>query len=151
MREKMLDALAADLFIVPALVVRASRRKLLKTAFACEDETVTPLHFGIMKELSEAGPMCVTAVGDRLQVPAPQMTRLVDRLVTAGLVQRETDPDDRRTVNLTLTEKGATMISERDTAIRESLAEALSCLTDEELQRLSESLMSLRDTFSKLL
>ena len=150
MREKMLDAIANDLFIVPSLVVRASRRKLLRTALACVDETITPLHFGIMKALSEAGPMCVTAVGDRLQVPAPQMTRLADRLVTAGLVQRQTDPSDRRTVNLTLTEKGTTLMKERDAAIKESLTEALSCLTDEELRRLSESLKSLRDTFSKL-
>lgn len=146
----MLDALADDLFSVPALVVRASRRKLLKTALACVDETITPLHFGVMKALMEAGPMCVTAVGDRLQVPPPQMTRVVDRLVTAGLVQRHTDPSDRRTVNLVLTDRGTTAMKEHEAAIRDSVAEALSCLTDEELRQLSASLKSLRDTFSKL-
>lgn len=150
MRDEILDALADDLFSVPALVVRASRRKLLKTALTCIDESITPLHFGIMKALNEAGLLHVTAIGDRLQVPAPQMTRLVDRLVSAGLVERRPDPEDRRGVNLALTEKGRTLISEHGAAVRDSVKEALSSLSDEELQELSASLGALRDIFSRL-
>ncbi len=150
MRDQMLDALADDLFSVPALVVRASRRKLLKTALACIDESITPLHFGIMKALNEAGTLHVTAIGDRLEVPAPQMTRLVDRMVALGLVERRPDATDRRSINLALTEKGTTMIEQRSVAIRDSIKEALSCLTDEELREFSASLRTLRDIFSKL-
>jgi len=144
-RDQMLDALADDLFSVPALVVRASRRKLLKTALACIDESITPLHFGIMKALNEAGTLHVTAIGDRLEVPAPQMTRLA-----LGLVERRPDATDRRSINLALTEKGTTMIEQRSVAIRDSIKEALSCLTDEELREFSASLRTLRDIFSKL-
>jgi len=146
----MLGALADDLFSIPALIARASRRKLLKTALACIDETITPLHFGIMRALSEVETMHVTAVGDRLQVPGPQMTRLVDRLVALGLVERRPDLTDRRSVNLTLTEKGRMVIEEHSAAVRDSVKEALSCLTDEELQELSASLRALRDIFSRL-
>jgi len=132
------------------LVVRASRRKLLKTALTCIDESITPLHFGIMRALGEAETLHVTAIGDRLQVPAPQMTRLVDRLVAAGLVERRPDPADRRSINLALTEKGTMMMEQRSAAIKESVREALSSLSDEELQELSVSLRALRDIFSRL-
>ncbi len=150
MRDSMLDALADDLFSIPALIARASRRKLLKAALTCIGESISPLHFGIMKALSEAGTLHVTAIGDTLEVPAPQMTRLVDRLVALQLVERRPDPADRRSINLALTEKGTTMIEERSVAIRDSIKEALYCLSDEELQQLSLSLRTLRDIFSKL-
>lgn len=150
MRDQILETLADDLFSIPALVVRASRRKLLKTALTCVDESITPLHFGVMRALSEAETLHVTAIGERLHVPAPQMTRLVDRLVSAGLVERRPDPSDRRSVNLALTDKGRTLIREHGAAVRDSVKEASSCLTDEELQQLSVSLRSLRDIFSRL-
>jgi DNA-binding MarR family transcriptional regulator len=37
----------------------------------------------------------------------PALSRMVDRLVERGLVQRTKDPDDRRSVRLSLTERGA--------------------------------------------
>jgi len=150
MRDSMLGALADDLFSIPALIARASRRKLLKTALTSIDETITPLHFGIMRALSEVETMHVTAVGDTLQIPGPQMTRLVDRLVALGLVERRPDAADRRTINLALSEKGRMVIEEHGAAIRDSVKEALSCLSDEELQELSASLRALRDIFSRL-
>ena len=55
MRDSMLGALADDLFSIPALIARASRRKLLKTALTCIDESISPLHIDIIKALSEAG------------------------------------------------------------------------------------------------
>ena len=150
MRDQMLDALADDLFSIPALIARASRRKLLKAALTCIGESISPLHFGIMKALSEAGTLHVTAIGDRLQIPGPQMTRLVDKLVALQFVERRANPEDRRTINLTLTEKGRTVMKERGAAVRDSVKEALYCLSDEELQQLSLSLRTLRDIFSRL-
>lgn len=150
MRDSMLGALADDLFSIPALIARASRRKLLKTALACIDESISPLHFGIMKVLSETGTLHVTAIGDRLQIPGPQMTRLVDRLVALGLVERRPDAADRRSINLALTEKGRSVLEEHGAAVRDSVKEALACLTDEELRQLSVSLRTLRDIFSRL-
>jgi len=146
----MLDALVDDLFSIPALIARASRRKLLKAALTCIDEAISPLHFEIMKALSEAGTLHVTAIGDRLQIPGPQMTRLVDRLVALELVERRPDPADRRTINLALSEKGKTVMEEHGAAVRDSVKEALACLTDEELRDLSVSLRALRDIFSRL-
>ena len=46
--------------------------------------------------LAAAGPLRLGALGQRLGVQASTLTRNVDRLVQAGLVRRESDPDDAR-------------------------------------------------------
>jgi hypothetical protein len=42
------------LFPIAILIARANRRKLLKTALTCIDESISPLHIDIIKALSEA-------------------------------------------------------------------------------------------------
>jgi DNA-binding MarR family transcriptional regulator len=44
------------------------------------------------------------------QVRPPTMTRIVDALVTRGLVLREADPHDRRAVRLSATEEGRALL-----------------------------------------
>jgi len=78
------------------------------------------------------------------------MTHLIDKLVSLEIVARQTDAADRRIINITLTDKGRTMMEEQDRLIKGSIKEKLSCLTDEELRELSVSLRNLRDILSKL-
>ncbi len=48
----------------------------------------------------------MTDLADRVMLSPSGVTRLVDRLVSKGLVRRQTDPDDRRVALASLTEKG---------------------------------------------
>lgn len=54
----------------------------------------------------EAGPIRLWELNDRVLLSQPALSRMVDRMVTAGLVHRETDPNDARGVLLSLTETG---------------------------------------------
>lgn len=73
-----------------------------------------------------AGPISLAALAAEEQVRAPTMTRIVDALVAAGLVTRETDPADRRMVRIAATEAGRALLDEgrrrRVTAIGRRLA-----------------------------
>ena len=100
--------------------------------------------------LEEAGTPHVAEIGERLQIARPQMTHLIDRLVELGIVERQTGTEDRRMINIMLTDKGKAIIKENDRDIRNATRAALSCLTDEELESLSVSLRNLREIFSKL-
>jgi DNA-binding MarR family transcriptional regulator len=65
------------------------------------------------------GPLSLKELGERLIAEAGHPSRMVDRLVEAGLVKRETARDDRRRIELTLTERGqglldSVMRSQRD-------------------------------------
>ena len=150
MRSKILDSVIEDLFSIPPLIFRGIRRKLLKTALVSIDVDISPLHFEIMKLLHEAGTLHVAEIGERLRIARPQMTHLIDKLVDVGIVERQTDTIDRRMINIVLTDKGKTTLKEHDSNIRKAMRETLSCLTDEELDDLSDSLRKLRDILSKL-
>jgi DNA-binding MarR family transcriptional regulator len=67
----------------------------------------------------------------------PALSRMVERLVERGLVQRTKDPDDRRSVRLSLTERGAAC--QRAVGGRHAVGVARavgSALDDEELLQL---------------
>jgi MarR family 2-MHQ and catechol resistance regulon transcriptional repressor len=150
MHSDVLEKVAVDLLSIPPLIFRGVRRKLLKTTLVDTGADISPLHFEIMKLLHEAGTLHIAEIGERLRIARAQMTHLVDKLVDLGIVERQMDTTDRRMTNIVLTGKGGAFLKERDSDIRNAVKETLSCLTDEELKDLSDSLRKLRDILSKL-
>ena len=150
MMNVILNTVAEDLFSTMPLIGRSIRKKLLKTTLTSFKEDIAPPHFEIMMLLEEAGTLHVAEIGERLQIARPQMTHLIDRLVEVNIVERQTGTEDRRMINIMLTDKGKAVIKEHDSDIRNATREMLSCLTDEELESLSVSLRKLREIFSKL-
>jgi DNA-binding MarR family transcriptional regulator len=146
----ILDSVAEDLFSTMPLIGRSIRRKLLKAALTGFHEDIDPPHFEIIKLLEEVGMLHIAEIGERLQIARPQMTHLIDKLVGLGIAERQTGKEDRRMINVTLTEKGKTIIKEHDDQIRKATMDALSSLTVGELKDLSASLRTLREIFSKL-
>ncbi|MBO6947985.1 MAG: MarR family transcriptional regulator [Rhodospirillales bacterium] len=57
-------------------------------------------------------PHTVRGMAEQLNVTKPVITRAVDRLGELDLVRRKTDPDDRRSVLLQRTVKGAVFLRE---------------------------------------
>jgi DNA-binding MarR family transcriptional regulator len=103
-----------------------------------------------MKLLEETGTLHVAEIGERLQIARPQMTHLIDRLVELEIVERETDTEDRRMLNIRLKDKGKVIIKEAEREVISATRETLACLTDDELRELSVSLKNLKEIFSKL-
>jgi DNA-binding MarR family transcriptional regulator len=148
MRSRILDSVTEDLLSIPPIISREIRRKLLRTALINLD--ISPVHFGIIKQLYEAGTLHVAEIGERLQIARPQMTHLINKLVDLEIVERHTDKTDRRMINIVLTDKGKTILEEHDKSIRKAMKDTLSCFSDKELDDLSDSLRKLRDLLSKL-
>jgi MarR family transcriptional regulator, organic hydroperoxide resistance regulator len=68
---------------------------------------LTPSQAEVIRVLRDHGPLTLTALGELLVCETGNSpSRLVDRLVARGLVQRDTDPDDRRFIALSLTTEG---------------------------------------------
>ena len=148
--DSILNSVADDLFSTIPLIGRSIRRKLLKAALNSFHEDIAPPHFEIIKLLEEAGTLHIAEIGERLQIARPQMTHLIDKLVELEIAERQTGTEDRRMIDVTLTEKGKSLIKEHDSQIRKATMEALSALTLGELKDLSDSLRTLRELFSKL-
>jgi DNA-binding MarR family transcriptional regulator len=141
---------AEDLLTVPPLIFRSIRRKLVKSLPTDTDFDISPIHFEIMALLREAGTLHAAEIGERLQIARAQMTRLLDKLVDSGIVKRQINKSDRRMTNIKLTAKGRAFLEESDIKIKEAIKETLSCLDEKELQELSDSLITLRKIFTKL-
>ena len=145
-----LDNIAEDLFSIPPLIGRSVRRKLLRAALVDMHEGILPPHLEIMKILEEAGTLHVAEISDRLQIPRPQMTHLIDRLAVMGIVERKTDPTDRRAYDITLTVDGKKILKKHDRMMRGAIKTTLSDLTEEDLEEMSVALRKLRDILSRL-
>ena len=148
-RSDVIESAAGDLFSIPPLIARSVRRKLTSLPSADLPPGISPVHMHILKVLQE-GPSHVNTIGQRLLITGPHMTHLVDALVERGMVDRRTDPEDRRSTNLTLTDKGKQFLEEHEKSIMEGIRAVLSSLSVKELEELSTSLRALRDTLLKL-
>lgn len=89
------------------LAVKATHREINQRF----SEIVRPLGTTVVQAeavllLAESEPLSLKELGTRLVVEAGNPSRLVDRLVTAGLVRRMTATGDRRQVQLALTDQG---------------------------------------------
>ena len=90
-----------------AIAVKAAQRELERLM----NEAVRPLGLTAAQAdalvvLGAAGPLSLRELGDLLIAEAGHPSRLVDRLVAAGLVQRAPAADDRRRHVLSLTAEG---------------------------------------------
>jgi DNA-binding MarR family transcriptional regulator len=67
---------------------------------------LTYQQYNVLRMIDTMGPQPQAEVARRLMVTAPVVTRLANALAEAGLVERGTDPADRRAVLLALTPTG---------------------------------------------
>lgn len=150
MKNKILNSVAGDLLSIPPLIRRGINRKVVKAAFVKVGEGISVPHFEIMMTLQEGGRQHIAEIGEKLLIPKPQMTLLIDRLVGLQIVERRMDETDRRLINVALTDKGRAILKEKDRVLRANFRKKLAGLTEVELEELSVSLRKLRDILSKL-
>jgi len=79
-------------------------RRILLGFFQSIDITQTQI-FTIMT-LSEQSPVRLSQLSKKLQISAPTVTGIVDRLEKSGFVKRIPDIKDRRVINVGLTAEG---------------------------------------------
>jgi DNA-binding MarR family transcriptional regulator len=141
---------AVDLLSIPPLVFRIIRSKLINLTLADIDIDIKFAHIEIMTVLKEEGMLHPAEIGGKLQIAKAQMTHLIDKLVELEMVERSFGETDRRTVNITLTDKGKSFLEKHENIIFNAVGEHISNLDESELETLSTSLRNLRDILLKL-
>jgi DNA-binding MarR family transcriptional regulator len=93
-----------------------------------------------LKYLDHLGPTTVTALARTERISVQSMGVTLRGLEARGLVERRPDPDDGRSVELSLTGAGQEMLRNRRGARTEQLAQALSAgFTPGEIEQLGEA------------
>lgn len=90
-----------------------------------------------------AGPMSLAELAAAEQVKPPTMSRIVDALVEAGLVTREIDPADRRSVRITAKANGRRVMEAARARRVAALAVRLGELTQDDRRKLADVLQVL--------
>ena len=107
---------------------------------------LTAQQYNALRLLKAAHPKKVATLGlaGRLVSRAPDITRLVDKLVDRGLVERERPADNRRVVNVGITDAGLTLLDELAAAVRECHERQLGHMDEAEMRTLIELLRKAR-------
>lgn len=99
------DAVADAVLTASRLLVAVSARSI-----AAVDDSITLPQFRLLVILDSRGPQKVTALAETLGVNPSSATRAVDRLLAAGLVDRQVNPASRRETRVSLTRAGQRVV-----------------------------------------
>lgn len=115
-----------------------------KEIFAQED--ITPQQFNILRILrgSYPQPLSTLQIRERMLDKMSDTSRIVDRLVTKGLVRKVICRSDRRLVDITITDKGKKLLERLDTR-QDELDEIISNISKKEASVLSDLLDKIRE------
>jgi DNA-binding MarR family transcriptional regulator len=107
-------------------------------------------HFEVLWVLSDMGVLPMSVIAKALSLSKPYMTALVDKLLSEGLVSRIPDPQDRRVINITLTDHGREFLREHKAFQETAIAEKIVELSGQELERLAGLARELKQLIIKL-
>jgi DNA-binding MarR family transcriptional regulator len=103
---------------------------------------ITATQYNVLRILRGAGDagLCRNDVRDRLVAQVPDVTRLLDRMEDAGLIERERETTDRRLVTTRITDEGLRVLDALDTRIVDVHRAQLGHLSKQQLTTLIELL-----------
>jgi DNA-binding MarR family transcriptional regulator len=107
---------------------------------------LTAQQYNTLRLLRAAHPkkLPTLSLAGRLISRAPDITRLLDKLAERGLIVRDRPPDNRRVVNVGVTEAGLALLAELADEVRECHLRQLGHLNSAEMKRLVELLHKAR-------
>jgi DNA-binding MarR family transcriptional regulator len=119
------------------------RRRLARIV---EPVGITLQQYNVLRILRGAGgePMSALDVAERLIEETPGVSRLLDRLVAKGLIQRDRCSRDRRRLECSITRKGLEVLARLDDPVTRADSHALHVLTAREIATLSDLLARIR-------
>lgn len=88
-------------------------------AQALKPSGITPTQYNVLRILRGAGAdgLCRSAIGERMVTSVPDVTRLLDRMEAAGLIQRTRGIADRRFVTTVITPAGLQLLDDLDAPV----------------------------------
>jgi DNA-binding MarR family transcriptional regulator len=107
---------------------------------------LSPSQWSALATVEDHRSLRIGDLADREGVSAPTATRLVASLEEAGLLSRTSDPADRRTSHIALTEAGRAKLDWARSVRTASLADRLSTMPESDVARLLE-LLPLLESF----
>jgi MarR family transcriptional regulator, 2-MHQ and catechol-resistance regulon repressor len=123
------SVLALDTFIKFTRAANAVENRLFQQDLL---EGLTPSQFGVLETLYHLGPMCQGELSGKLLRSTGNMTLVLDNLEHRGLTRRVRNPEDRRSLTISLTGEGEKLIQRIFPLMAAAITAEFGVLTSEE-------------------
>ncbi|MGB4392007.1 MAG: MarR family transcriptional regulator [Bacillota bacterium] len=120
-----------------AFIIKKRGRDILS------DFDITTPQFLALVVLKDRPGITMGELCERLYLACSTATDLIDRMEKNGYLERNRDPDDRRVIRLSITEKGQNIIDQVINARRRYVDSILKQLTQKEIDQLAQALEKL--------
>jgi MarR family transcriptional regulator, 2-MHQ and catechol-resistance regulon repressor len=117
-------------------LTRASESLWNRLAPGLARQDLTTSQFGVLEALYHLGSMHQRDLGERILKSSGNMTLVIDNLEKRGLVRRERSVEDRRFIQVHLTDEGERLIRRVFPGHAEAITRELAVLTPEEQRAL---------------
>lgn len=107
---------------------------------AREEFGITPAQFQILRRIRQENKRTVSELSDSMMISRPGVSRAVDELVNAGLIERKVDASDRRIVYLSPSMEGEELIIKVHEKNNQVMQALFMNLHEEELESLLAAL-----------
>lgn len=117
-----------------------------RTKLIFDAEEITPQQFNILRILRGSFPQPISTlqIRERMLEKMSDTSRIVDRLITKGLVKKIICKKDRRLVDVIISDKGKKMLERLDTR-QDEIDAVLGNLSEKDANILSDLLDKIRD------
>ncbi|MDN4646225.1 MarR family transcriptional regulator [Arthrobacter sp. PsM3] len=124
------DQARADAWSLTGAITRLRRvlRSSVRQEFPWESLPMAQVE--VLQRLADEPGLGVSGLASRQRLATNTVSNLVQQMVSSGLVERLTRPGDRRSVSLSLTDKGTTVLSAWQAANDQRLGKALQRLPE---------------------
>jgi len=140
-----IDSTVENLIAIYPLLAKSLTRSIrVKT-------NLNPGSLFVLGVLSKNAMLSMSEIGCRLSMPKPHVTAHIDKLIAEEMVERVLDPQDRRIINIRLTEKGKIDFEQIKVEISEDMRKRIQTLDENDLDKLSQGSFTVRDLLSQIM
>jgi len=126
------------------------RRKLFKHKKNLKQKKIPHSYYHILKVLKKSGELPMSEISRSVYISKSNMTSIIDKLVEDGLVERLPNKNDRRIIDISLTDKGNDLLRNWRKHSNNEIKMNLSLLSNEDLEKFYESVENIKNILLKI-
>jgi DNA-binding MarR family transcriptional regulator len=146
MNDSTADALVTNLWTIFPPLFKLIRRRWNRGA----KDGFSIYHYEVLGILSDHKEISMSEIGRFLGISKPNITPIIDSLVSAGVVQRYPDKFDRRVVRVALTSQGEMFMRDGKERAKEDMKELFARFDDKDINALVENFEKINFLLSQL-
>lgn len=126
-------------------------RKLVFDTFDKKKYDITRIQQIIMLSLCIEGTLTMSQLASKINTSNEQATRAVAQLVDKGFVIRMQNPDNRRVINIRLTDEAMRFMEKMKNEILDDILGKFSSVSDSDMKKMKDALVFINSILKKVL